>query len=249
MNTNPGMNRFVLDRSVYQRRITARMIPSESSQGCFQIRPSTFSRLSALKIATATDLPRRLHFYDENMLAVEHRFAALIDHFACFDDPAKTWPFRVFFLSLDCDARVNRVAYKDRFRETQPVVSVSECNRIDLARRQSDSNRERHGSVSDALTEQGLTRELRVHMMGKEVARVPGMQNEISLGKGPSRGLSLGPDDVVLEVFDFFHYLCSPTSFKAPSRRQHSRACDLPPEAPISHSPDRCDRQCAQEMA
>src|ERR1700720_603991 len=185
------------------------MIPSESFQGCFQIRPSTFSRLSALKIATATDLLRRLHFYDENMLAVEHHFAALIDHFACFDDSAKTWTLRVFFLSLDCDARVDRVSYKDRFRETQPVISVSECNRIDLACCQSDSNRERHGSVSDALTERGLTRKLRVHMMGKEVAGVTGMQNEISLGNGPSRGLSLGPYNVVLEVFDFFHRLCS----------------------------------------
>jgi len=136
-----------------------------------------FFSLDALRIATATDSLRRLHFYDENMLAIEHYFAALIDHFACFDDSAKTWTLRVFFLSLDCDARVNRVAYKDRFGETQPVISVSESNRVDLAGRQSDSDCERHCSVRDALTERGLARELRVHMMGKEVAGVTGMQN------------------------------------------------------------------------
>jgi hypothetical protein len=214
MNTNPGMKRFVLDRSVYQRRITARMIPSESSQGYFQVRRSTFYCLSALKIAIATDSLRRLHFYDENMLAVENYFAALIDHFACFDDSAKTWTLRIFFLFLDGDARVNRVTYKDRFGETQPVISVSESNRIDLTRRQSDSDRERHRSVGDALTEWGLARELRVHMMGKEVAGVTGMQNEISLGNGPPRGLSLDPDDVVIEVFDFFR-LCSLDVFQS----------------------------------
>ncbi len=144
--------------------------------------------------------------YDQNVLAVENYIATLIDDFACFHDSAEARTLRIFFFSLDCDARVDRIAYENRLWENAcRVISVSERYRIGLTGRQPDSDRERHCSVSDALAERSLSREFRVHVMRKEISGVAGVYDDIGLRDGPARGFSLRADGVVLEIFDFFH--------------------------------------------
>ena len=145
----------------------------------------------------------------------------LIDDFACFYDSAEAWTLRIFFFSLDCDARVDRIAYENRLWKTKPVISVSERYRIGLTGRQPDSDRERHCSVSDALAERSLSREFRVHVMRKEISGVAGVYDDIGLRDGPARGFSLKADGVVFEIFDFFHRLCFLDLFQ----------CFLPPTA------------------
>src|SRR5205823_2547169 len=70
---------------------------------------------------------------------------------------------------------------------------------------QADADGEGHGAVGDALTERRGFGELRVQVMGEEIAAVAGVDDEIGLGDGPAGGGAGGADDVVFVVERLFH--------------------------------------------
>ena len=73
------------------------------------------------------------------MLAIHHYFAALIDHFASFHHPPVVRAFWFVGLFLDGDAGVNGVADEHRLGKSEPVVTVAEGHRIDLAGGEADA--------------------------------------------------------------------------------------------------------------
>src|SRR5579863_9133266 len=104
------------------------------------------------------------------MFAVHDDLITLVNNFARFDHSATIWALGVCLFVFDGDARVDRVTDKNGLRKAQAVISISECDRVELASAQTDANSKRHRAVGDALAEGGIAREFRVHMMWEVVS-------------------------------------------------------------------------------
>ena len=66
------------------------------------------------------------------MFAIEYRLAVLILDITSLHYLAESWSLRVLRLALYRNRSGNRVSDKNGFRKTEPLISISESDRIDL---------------------------------------------------------------------------------------------------------------------
>ncbi len=125
------------------------------------------------------DSSLRFAFDDQNVIRGKNDLAALVDDLAPLDDPAGPRALRIVFLGGDGDAGADRIADMDRADESQTVVTVREGDRVDQGGGEPDTDREDHRAVGNALTAGERFGKLRVHVMGEEITRVPGMDHEV----------------------------------------------------------------------
>lgn len=165
---------------------------------------SPFKVISILTAGTKISFlnrTRRTFGDQQNVLAVHDDFIALIENLARFDDPAGVRASGIVLLVFHGYLRPQSVADENRFDETQLVESVGECHGIDSASGEANADGEDHSSVGNTLAELRLSRKLRVDMMRKKVAGMPGVDDDICFCDRAPRSQALCPDHIVFEIF------------------------------------------------
>src|ERR1700691_6208984 len=168
----------ILSPSEMVRRIERERRPTSKSSYCqfsaFQIAISSCFAGSGFGFCTISSERLRgwLALGQQNMFAVHHDLAALIEDFAGLDDAAVFRAIRLFLFFLDRDTRVNRVADENGLGKSQAVVAVSKRGGIDLAGGEADADGKRHGAMRDAAAERRGARELLIHVMREKISSV-----------------------------------------------------------------------------
>jgi hypothetical protein len=124
------------------------------------------------------------------MFADEHGFAALVRDLQRFYDDSVSGPFGVVAFLFDGDRSANCVADENRFDESQSIVAVTHSLRIDYPSRKANTDREDERAMRHPLTERLGTAPLGVHVMGKEVTGLSGVEHNVGLGDSAAAGLA-----------------------------------------------------------
>lgn len=132
------------------------------------------------------------------MLTRQDDFIPLIERFEQFGDEAVSTSL-VRTRLLYSDPNTNRIPDHDRLDEAKPVIAVRERLGIHFTRGQSHGDAEDERAVSDALSERLGFAPLGVHMMWIEIARLPGVRDDVGFSDGASQRLSR---DVKLIFFE-----------------------------------------------
>ena len=135
----------------------------------------------------------------EQMIAGKHGLLALIENFQALNDETHIRSF-VGPLFGDGDLAANGVADEDGFDEAEPIVPVGKGEGVDVPRSHADGDAEDKRAVGDALTEILGFAPLGVHVMGIEVAGLPGVEDDVGLGDGAAQGLPFFALGVILEM-------------------------------------------------
>jgi len=122
------------------------------------------------------------------VLADEHRLPHLVDDFEQFDDDAVARASRMIALLLDRRFGPDGVADEYRLDEAQAIVAGGHGARIDVRRRHADADAEDERAMRHATLEVLRRAPLGVHVMGKEVAGLAGVGDDVGFGdRAPQR--------------------------------------------------------------
>jgi hypothetical protein len=131
------------------------------------------------------------------MFADHYQFPVLVMGFDGFGDQAVAW-FFVFGLVADPYGNFYRVTDKDGADKTQAFVSIGHGDFIDMIGRQSDGDTKNEGAMCDPFLKRLCLAPFFIHVMGKEITGLAGMEDDIRFRDGAAGRL---PDMVDVELF------------------------------------------------
>lgn len=136
----------------------------------------------------------------EKMFADQHRFASLVEDPGCLDYDSIVWSFGIVPFLLDRDVDMQGITDEYGAHKTQSVVSVGHRVGIDDPRGHSDPDAEDEGAVCDTSAKGLGAAPFFVHVVGIEVARVAGVQNNVGFCDRAAAGHPLGADLIIFKI-------------------------------------------------
>jgi hypothetical protein len=140
------------------------------------------------------------------VFARKYGLIVLVRYLAGLDHDSVGWLFRDIALLFDRNLNPNRIADKDRFDESKPVVAIRNSMRIDDTRGESDAHAEDQRSMGDAPSKWLGTAPFLVHVVWIKVSGLASMKHDIGLGDGTPSCVSLRSHDVFFEILSIHHF-------------------------------------------
>lgn len=141
---------------------------------------------------------------EKQMFTNQYGFAALVDHFQELAHHAVARFFVIAFV-FDAYADVDGIADEYRLDESQAVVSVGKCFRIDHPCCHADGNTENESAMGNPLLEVLSLAPFHVHVVRIKITRLAGVHDDIGLCDRASASLARCPNLVVFKVLGFKH--------------------------------------------
>jgi len=139
-------------------------------------------------------------FHEQQVLASEDDFGALVESLAGFNNDSVRGSFRVVAFFFDRNDRVNRISDKDRLDEAEAIVSIRHGVRINGASRQTYGDTEHERAMGDTLAKWLLAAPFGVHVMRVEIASLTGVEDNIGLSDCPAVSFAAFFERVVLKI-------------------------------------------------
>lgn len=137
----------------------------------------------------------------------ENGFLALVGDFDFLHYKSITWLLVVPFLG-DGRCGRDRVIDKHGLYEAQPVVSIRHGDRVDVFRSRTDGDAEDQCAMRDPLLKVLGCTPFCIHVVGKEVSRLPCMDDDVRFSYGTAASGPRETNFVFLKVdFLCFHKL------------------------------------------